>query len=91
MQTSQTAVLSNQGKYTCYSYGSHNIRFRTSEKLRRYTDVKEWDRGYLVVTADYEKLGKVEEYIDLIPILKKLLIDTESFLEPIKGVVIQNA
>ena len=41
------------------------IRFRTSEALKKYTEVKTWDNGYIVVMADYEKLGLTEEYIDL--------------------------
>lgn len=49
---------------------------------------KEWDNGYIVVMADYEGLGETEEYIDLLPILKNLYINPETFLKPIKSVKI---
>ena len=49
---------------------------------------KEWDKGYIVVMADYEGLGETEEYIDLLPILKNLYINPETFLKPIKSVKI---
>ncbi|MDD6891993.1 MAG: hypothetical protein PUD47_07925 [Bacteroidales bacterium] len=80
------AKLSHCGELTSFRYGNYNIRFRTSPRLQAYTDVKEWDNGYLVVTARYEQLGEVEEYIDLLPILENLFIDPPTFLEPIKKV-----
>lgn len=46
------AVLSSQGKYSSFSYGDFVIRFRTSEALIKYTQIKKWDNGYLIVTAD---------------------------------------
>lgn len=36
-----------------------------------------------------ERYTKVEENIDLIPILQNLYFDVESFLKPIEGVCIQ--
>lgn len=36
-----------------------------------------------------ERYTKVEEYIDLIPILQNLYFDVESLLKPIEGVCIQ--
>ena len=82
------ALLSNDGDMTSFRYGNSNIRFRTSKRLKRYTEVKEWDNGYIVVMADYEGLGETEEYIDLLPILKNLYINPETFLKPIKSVKI---
>lgn len=73
---------------TSFRHGSQHIRFRTSPRLERYTAIKEWDNGYIVVTAKYQGIGEVEEYIDLIPILRNLYIDAESFLKPIKSVEI---
>ena len=70
------------------SDGNSNIRFRTPKCLKRYTEVKEWDNGYIVVMADYEGMGETEEYIDLLPILKNLYINPETFLKPIKTVKI---
>ena len=82
------AVLSNQGEMTSFRCGDCNIRFRTPAILKKYTEVKEWDNGYLVVMADYEGMGITEEYIDLVPILRNLYIDPESFLKNIHSVVI---
>ena len=85
---SSVALLSNDGDMTSFRYGNSNIRFRTPKRLKRYVDVKEWDNGYIVVMADYEGLGETEEYIDLLPILKNLYINPETFLKPIKSVKI---
>ena len=85
---SSEALLSNQGDMTSFRYGNSNIWFRTPKRLKRYVDVKEWDNGYIVVMADYEGLGETEEYIDLLPILKNLYINPETFLKPIKSVKI---
>ena len=85
---SSEALLSNNGDMTSFRYRNSNIRFRTPKRLKRYTEVKEWDNGYIVVMADYEGLGETEEYIDLLPILKNLYINPETFLKPIKSVKI---
>ena len=85
---SSVALLSNDGDMTSFRYGNSNIRFRTPKRLKRYTEVKEWDKGYIVVMADYEGWGETEEYIDLLPILKNLYINPETFLKPIKTVKI---
>ena len=82
------AVLSNKNDLTSFRYGDYNIRFRTPSNLIAYTEVKEWDNGYLVVMANYEGIGIIEEYIDLIPILKNLYIDPETFLKHIQTVKI---
>ena len=63
----------------------------TSSKLERYTEIKEWDKGYLVVMAKYKNLNEMEEYIDLIPILQNLYYDVDEFLAPIKEVRIDYA
>ena len=87
---SSVALLSNDGDMTSFRYGNSNIRFRSPKCLKRYTEVKEWDNGYIVVMADYEGLGETEEYIDLLPILKNLYINPETFLKPIKSVKIDH-
>lgn len=85
----QRAVLDVEGGITSFSYDSHVIRFRTSPQLKRYLRIKTWDKGYLVVDADYEGLpSPTEEYIDLQPILENLYFDAERFVEPIEEVVI---
>lgn len=85
------AVLKNNGEYTIFQFNNHTIRFRTSDRLERYTQVIEWDHGYLVVMAKYKNVGEVEEYIDLSFILEKLYYDVDAFLEPIKEVKIDYA
>lgn len=80
------ALLSSIGEVTSFCHGDQYIRFRTSPKLERYISVKEWDHGYMVVVAKYRGMGEVEDYIDLIPILRNLYIDEELFLNPIKSV-----
>lgn len=82
------AFLSNQGDMTSFRYGNNNIRFRSPKNLKRYVEIKEWDKGYIVVTADYEGMGLTEEYIDLEPILENLYINPALFLNPIKSVTI---
>ena len=83
------AILSSSGDMTSFRYGNVNVRFRTPSRLKRYTDVKEWDNGYIVVTANYEGIGLTEEYIDLQTILENLYIEPSSFLKPIKTVKIE--
>ncbi len=83
------AVLSHQGNLTSFQHGSHTIRFRTSSKLEKYLEVKEWDHGYLVVTAKYQGFPTAEEeYIDLVPILNNLYFDANQFLSTINEVKI---
>lgn len=63
---------------------------KTSHMLERYTKVLEWDNGYLVVMAKYKNNTiDEEEYINLIPILQNLYINTEEFLKPFIKVKIQ--
>ena len=82
------ATLSSHGDMTSFCYGHYNIRFRTPSCLKCYTDIKDWDHGYLVVMADYDGIGLVEEYIDLIPILQNLYLNVDEFLKPIHSVKI---
>lgn len=83
------ATLSSSGNFTIFKFGSHTIRFRTSPRLIRYTSIKEWDKGYLVVDAQYSNLPDVEEeYIDLVPILNNLYFDAKRVLAPIEKVSI---
>lgn len=87
---SDEAILSSKNEYTIFKYDRHIIRFRAPYSLERYTRVKEWDNGCLVVMAKYShNQTEEEEYIDLIPILKDLYYDAYEFLVPIKKVRIQ--
>ena len=79
--------MSSDGGYTIFAFEDYTIRFRTPLALERYVEVREWDRGYLVVMAKYADLSEPEEeYIDLVPILRNLYFDPEEFLAPIGGV-----
>ncbi len=81
------AKLSNDGEYTFFSFGDKTLTFLTSKNLERYTEVKEWDNGYLVVMAKNKNKDKAyEDYIDLRPILENLYMNPYEFLKPIKGV-----
>ena len=86
------AILSNQNGFTVFRYMDYVIRFKAPYSLVKYTAVKEWDDGYLVVMAKYRHNSESEEeYIDLVPILENLYILPEEFLKPIKEVRIENA
>jgi hypothetical protein len=85
------AILSNSGEFTIFEFNGQVIRFVTSTRLERYTEVVEWDHGYLVVMAKYKNLDVVEEYIDLLPILQNLYYDIDAFLKPIKEVRVKYA
>ncbi|MBO7254307.1 MAG: hypothetical protein J6V36_03290 [Clostridia bacterium] len=87
----ENAILSSVGEYTTFSYGGRTLTFLTSKDLDRYVEIKEWDKGYIVVIAKYKSKGEEEEYIDLLPILENLYMDAEVFLKPIKGVEIKYA
>lgn len=86
----ELARIKVDGKYSYFTFRDKCIKFRTSPKLRKYVRVKEWDNGYLVVDADYSTLGVTEEYVDIHSILDDLYIDAHKFLNPIKGVLIDN-
>ena len=83
------AILTNDKEFTSFMFDGHNIRFRTSSRLERYSKVIEWDHGYIVVMAKYEGCEEEEEYIDLVPILENLYFDADKFLAPIEKVRIE--
>lgn len=83
----EQAYLSNDDKYTIFRYLDYVIRFKAPHSLEKYEEIKEWNDGYIVVSAKYKHNSELEEeYIDLVPILKELYIDSEEFLRPIKKV-----
>ncbi len=83
----EEAHLSNDKDYTIFKYADYCIRFKAPHSLEKYIEVKEWDKGYLVVMAKYKHLDEPEEeYIDLIPILEKLYINVDEFIGKIKSV-----
>lgn len=84
------ATLSNDKDFTIFRYENNIIRFKAPYSLEHYSEVKEWDNGYLVVMAKYKHNDEnEEEYIDLVPILQKLYISPEEFLKPIKKVIVK--
>ena len=90
MAERSTAYLSNSGEYTTFTFGDRTLTFLTSKSLERYTSVKEWDNGYLVVMAKYTtRPTDEEEYIDLIPILENLHMNVDEFLNPIQQVEVR--
>jgi len=89
---SKEAFLSSAGDMTIFSFGKHVIRFKTSPHLERYVEVKHWDNGYIVCTAQYDTDKTAEEeYIDMVPILRNLYFDPDSFLKPIQKVSVRYA
>ena len=87
MGTENLALLSSRDGFTVFRFGKHTIRFRAPYSLERYTEIREWDNGYLVVMAKYShNTEPEEEYIDLVPILRNLFFDATAFLTPINGV-----
>ncbi|UTC68391.1 MULTISPECIES: hypothetical protein [unclassified Treponema] len=92
MKKRTTAYLSNEDSYTIFSFGDERLKFIAPYSLERYGEVLTWDKGYLVVSAKYAHNSEFEEeYIDLIPILKNLYIDTEKFLSSIQKVEVKYA
>ena len=88
---SQRAILSNESNYTVFRVWDKVIRFRAPYSLEHYTEVKEWNHGYIVAMAKYKQNDRPEEeYIDLIPVLKNLYFDPDTFLAPIKEVSVVN-
>ena len=86
-----TAYLGKSGEFTVFSFGDTVLRFRCPYSLEKYLEVREWDNGYLVVTAKYSHNSEPEEeYIDLVPILEDLFFDANAFLKLIKGVSVVN-
>ena len=78
----EEATLSNEKNYTVFQFNGHIIRFTAPYSLEYYTEVKEWDKGYLVVMAKYKQNKEPEEeYIDLVPILQNLYFDTDKFFK----------
>ena len=78
-----TAYLSNEGRYTVFRFGDESLRFIGPYSLERYDSVTEWDKGYIVVMTKYSHSEQlIEEYIDLIPVLRDLMMDAKSFWIP---------
>ncbi|MGN0355168.1 MAG: hypothetical protein ACI4EI_08855 [Muricoprocola sp.] len=91
MSNENVAYITNKKDYISFSYNNKIIRFKGPYSLIRIEKVKEWDNGYIVVDARYSYSEKlIEDYIDLIPILKRLYIDEAGFLNKIEKVEVRN-
>ena len=89
-QNENIAYLSSKGQYISFTYKDKVIRFMGPINLQHIEGVKVWDKGYIVVDVKYLNSNEVvEDYIDLIPILKRLYINAREFLEPIKNVEVR--
>ena len=89
-----TAYLSNEGRYTIFEYNGTRLKIIAPEPLVKYLKINEFipEKGYIAVMTDYSCFPQPEEeYIDLKPILEGLYIDTATFLKPIKNVRIAYA
>lgn len=89
MPNSTVAFLSNKDSYTTFSFNGKTITFLTSKNLERYTKVKKWDNGYIVVMAKNKSKPEHEDYIDLEPILRNLYMEPKQFLSKIKSVEVK--
>lgn len=87
----KVAYLSVEGNKTVFSFGETTLKFRTSEHLKKYIRVKEWDNGYIVVDCEYDTLGETEEYIDLQPMVRHLFLQDSGILSSIERVEIAYA
>ena len=85
----EIAYLSNEGRYTFFTFRDRTIKFLTSKNLEKYTSIVEWDKGYLVVMSKNYNQEECEDYIDLVPILRNLYMDVDEFLRDIKKVEIK--
>ena len=90
MVTNNYATLSNDVFFSVFKYGGIEVRFKSPYSLEKYTEIKSWNNGYIVVMAKYNHNETAEEeYIDLDPILEDLYIDSKTFLKPIKYVKVE--
>ena len=87
-----TAYLSNEGRYTIFEYNGTRLKIIAPEPLVRYLKITDFDPkiGYIAVLTDYSCFKQSEEeYIDLRPTLRNLLMVADDFLKPIKKLEIR--
>ena len=54
------ALLSNEGEFTIFRYGDSVIRFKAPYSLEKYTAIKEWDKGILLLWLSISIIKKVK-------------------------------
>jgi hypothetical protein len=85
----KTAYLYNDGDYTFFKVGREIVKFRTSPYLENYTEIKEYDDGYMVLMAQLSTLAApVEDYMSIKGVYNELELDT-SILSQIDEVIIK--
>ena len=55
------ATLSNKDSFTVFKFNDYTIRFKAPYSLEYYSEVKDWDKGYLVVMAKYRHNSKLRK------------------------------
>ena len=84
------AILTNDKDYTIFKFKDYTLKFKAPKCLEWYSEVTKWDNGYIEVMTKYSHSEElIEEYIDLIPILRNLFISKEE-LQDIKEVRVVN-
>ena len=85
----KTAYLYNDGDYTFFKVGREVVKFRTSPYLENYTEIKEYDDGYMVLMAQLSTLAAPDEdYMDIKGVFEELELDT-SILSQVSEVIIK--
>ena len=82
----QYAWLSNETGYTVFRFDDKVIRFRAPYSLERYTAVKEWDHGYLVVMASISTMtNRKKSTLILRPSSRTCILMRTRFYRRLKG------
>lgn len=81
-QHNEVAYLFNKDDYTFFKIGRETIRFATSPYLIRYTKVKHYHNGYMIIDAEFMEPNNPnksyidEDYIDIEYIFTDLNLNT---------------
>lgn len=92
MNDNETLYLSSEGRYTIFEFRDTRIKMISSKALDKYLNVTDFrpQIGYIAVMTKFKCWEEPEEeYIDILSTLDELLIDRDSFLNPIKNIEIR--
>jgi len=92
MNSNDTAYLSSEGRYTIFEFNGMRLKIITSAALEHYDYITDLtpELGCISVMTKYKPFPELmEEYIDLVPTLREMLIDPEEFLKPLKKVEVR--
>lgn len=85
----KTAYLCNKDEYTIFKVNREVVKFRTSPYLETYTEIKEYDDGYMVLMAQLSTIPEPDEdYMDIKGVFQELELDTR-VLSQITEVIIK--